>query len=229
MTQTNYLGSMDGRVVSHSTVNFDLLHPGLWVCTSAKTRAYHVVNMTKGLGLNPIDLFALLSAKLYLFGVVVVAQLVERLLPIPEVRSPNPAIGNIFCWTFTVNCFEKMRIKKKRPGMAHIFLKNYTYLNFFPLEQLLCRKKRMRNNLRRRKGLKMMLKNRLLQTFLPINNQEMMRHLKHDFVHHEMNNDDNNIKNNNIKNNNNNQNDTVLLLFLSAQLWKCLMVKDVRT
>ena len=69
----------------------------------------------------------------------------------------------------------------------------------------------------------MMLKNRLLQTFLPINNQEMMRHLKHDFVHHEMNNDDNNIKNNNIKNNNiknnnNNQNDTVLLLFLSAQL-----------
>ena len=50
----------------------------------------------------------------------------------------------------------------------------------------------------------MMLKNRLLQTFLPINNQEMMRHLKHDFVHHEMNNDDNNIKNNN-----NNQNDTV--------------------
>ena len=29
-----------------------------------------------------------------LFGAVVVAQLVERLLPIPEVRGLNPVIGN---------------------------------------------------------------------------------------------------------------------------------------
>ena len=55
---------------------------------------------------------------------VVVAQLVERLLPIPEVRGSNPVIGkNLFIyWTF-VYCqlsIEKTKIKKKRPGMAHL-------------------------------------------------------------------------------------------------------------
>jgi len=27
--------------------------------------------------------------------------------------------------TFTVNCIEKTKIKKKRPGMAHFFIKSY--------------------------------------------------------------------------------------------------------
>ena len=52
---------------------------------------------------------------------VVVAQLVERSLPIPEVRGSNPVIGKNLYRTFTVNCIEKTKIKKKRPGMAHFF------------------------------------------------------------------------------------------------------------
>ena len=63
-----------------------------------------------------------------LVSAVVVAQLVERLLPIPEVRGSNPVIGKIlFLYIehlFTVNCVLKRRkIKKNRPGMAHFFLK----------------------------------------------------------------------------------------------------------
>ena len=47
-------------------------------------------------------------------GAVVVAQLVERLLPIPEVRGSNPVIGKHLYWTlFTVNCIEKTKIKEK--------------------------------------------------------------------------------------------------------------------
>ena len=46
---------------------------------------------------------------------VVVAQLVEQLLPIPEVHGSNPVIGKTLYCTFTVNCIEKTKIKKKRP------------------------------------------------------------------------------------------------------------------
>ena len=53
------------------------------------------------------------------------AQLVERSLPIPEVSSSNPVIGKIYIeHCFTVNCIEKTKIKKKRPGTAHFFKKN---------------------------------------------------------------------------------------------------------
>ena len=51
---------------------------------------------------------------------VVVAQLVERSLPMPEVCGSNPVTGKYLYWTFTVNCIEKTKIKKKRPGMAHL-------------------------------------------------------------------------------------------------------------
>ena len=51
---------------------------------------------------------------------VVVAQLVKQSALIPEVRSSNPVIGNNLYCTFTVNCIEKTKIKKKRPGMAHL-------------------------------------------------------------------------------------------------------------
>ena len=44
---------------------------------------------------------------------VVVAQLVERLLPTTEVRSSNPVIGNIYIEYLLVNCIEKTKIKKK--------------------------------------------------------------------------------------------------------------------
>ena len=56
---------------------------------------------------------------------VVVAQLVEQSLPIPEVCGSNPVISkNLYLyWTFlfTVNWVLKRRkIKKKRPGVAHL-------------------------------------------------------------------------------------------------------------
>ena len=46
----------------------------------------------------------------------VVAQLVEQLLPIPELRSSNPDISKILTTNSTI---EKKKIKKKRPGIAH--------------------------------------------------------------------------------------------------------------
>ena len=47
---------------------------------------------------------------------VVVAQLVERSVQIPEVCGSNPVIGKINIeHLFTVNCIEKTEIKK-RPG-----------------------------------------------------------------------------------------------------------------
>ena len=54
-------------------------------------------------------------------GAVVVAQLVERSLSIPEVRGSNSDIGKFFYWILTVNCIEKTKIKKKRPGLAHFY------------------------------------------------------------------------------------------------------------
>ena len=44
---------------------------------------------------------------------MVVAQLVEWLLPIPEVCGSNPVIGKNLYWMFTVNCTEKTKIRKK--------------------------------------------------------------------------------------------------------------------
>ena len=50
---------------------------------------------------------------------VLVAQLVERSLPIPEVHSSNPVVGKIQIeHLLTVNCIEKTKIKKKRQGIA---------------------------------------------------------------------------------------------------------------
>ena len=38
----------------------------------------------------------------------------------PEVRGSNPVIGKNLYRTFTFSCFEKTKIKKKRPEMAHL-------------------------------------------------------------------------------------------------------------
>ena len=42
---------------------------------------------------------------------------VERLLLTPEIRGTNPDIGKILSTNSTT---EKTKIKKKRPGMAHL-------------------------------------------------------------------------------------------------------------
>ena len=60
----------------------------------------------------------------WLIRAVVVAQLEERSLPIPEIRGSNPVIGyNIYYHLYLKNCIEKTKIKKKRPGTAQFFLK----------------------------------------------------------------------------------------------------------
>ena len=48
---------------------------------------------------------------------VVVAQLVERSLPTPEIRGSNQDIGKFLSTSCTI---EKTKIKKKRLGMAHL-------------------------------------------------------------------------------------------------------------
>ena len=53
---------------------------------------------------------------------VVIAQLVERSLPIPEVHSSNPVIGKIYIeHLFSVNCMEKTKIKKKEAWNGRFF------------------------------------------------------------------------------------------------------------
>ena len=68
------------------------------------------------------DLFDVSEELDIFWGVVVVAQLVERSLLTPEVRSSNPVIGKLLLdiYLITVNWIEKTRMKKKRPGMAHL-------------------------------------------------------------------------------------------------------------
>ena len=59
------------------------------------------------------------------------AQLVEWSIPVPEVRGSNPVIGKIYIeQLFTINCIEKTKINKKKPGMAHFFKKK-PYFNFY--------------------------------------------------------------------------------------------------
>ena len=59
---------------------------------------------------------------------MVVAQLIERSLPIPEVRGSNPVIDKICIeHLFIVNCIEKTKIKKNMPGMSHFFKKKQTF------------------------------------------------------------------------------------------------------
>ena len=48
---------------------------------------------------------------------VVVAQLVEQSLPAPEIHGSIPDIGKFLSSNCTI---EKTKIKKKRPGMAHL-------------------------------------------------------------------------------------------------------------
>ena len=62
------------------------------------------------------------------------AQLVERLLPTPEVHGLNPVIRQTFILDiYRQLCIEKTKIKKKRPGKAHflnITTCHYSRLHF---------------------------------------------------------------------------------------------------
>ena len=54
--------------------------------------------------------------KIVYIRAVVVAHMVEWLLPIPKVCSLTPVIGKIYIdHLFTVNCIEKTKVKKTRP------------------------------------------------------------------------------------------------------------------
>ena len=50
---------------------------------------------------------------------MVVVQLADQLLLIPEGRSSNLIIGKLLCRTSLQLTDKKTKIKKKRPGMAH--------------------------------------------------------------------------------------------------------------
>ena len=52
---------------------------------------------------------------------VVVAQLVELSLLIPEVRGSNQVIGNNLLSTYTANCIEKTKINKKEAENGPLF------------------------------------------------------------------------------------------------------------
>ena len=54
---------------------------------------------------------------------MVVAQLVERLLTIPEVRSSNPLMHKKLHQALTVNCIEKTKNKEKEAGNGQFFKK----------------------------------------------------------------------------------------------------------
>ena len=58
---------------------------------------------------------------------MVVAQLVERSLPIPEVCGSNPVIGKkLYGNLFTVNCIKKTNIKKKEAENGPFFKRTLT-------------------------------------------------------------------------------------------------------
>ena len=51
---------------------------------------------------------------------MVIAQLADYSLPLPQFRSSNPVFGKIYSeHLFTVNCIENTKERKKRQGMAH--------------------------------------------------------------------------------------------------------------
>ena len=62
---------------------------------------------------------------------MVVAQLLERSLPIPEVRILNPAIGKKYIEHFTVNCIEKDENKEKEAGNGSFKKIKYKYIMLF--------------------------------------------------------------------------------------------------
>ena len=63
-------------------------------------------------------------------GAVVVAQLVQRSLPTPDVCHSNPVISKLLY--VTVNCIGKIKMKKKRPEWSifkNIFFRGHQLIN----------------------------------------------------------------------------------------------------
>ena len=84
-----------------------------WLCAKKEKKTFSKMDRSQGdLHLSSSLASQRINSKL----AVVVAQLVERSLPIPEVHGLNPVISKIYIeHLFTVNCIEKTKIKKKRP------------------------------------------------------------------------------------------------------------------
>ena len=71
------------------------------------------------------------------------AQLVEQSLSMPAVGSLTPVIGKIyiehlFVYLFIINCIEKTKINKKRPGAAHFLKTIRGLLGIKLLERIRC-------------------------------------------------------------------------------------------
>ena len=66
---------------------------------------------------------------------VVVAQLVERLLPSPEVRGLNPIISKTIIECMLSTVYRKDKTKEKRPGMAHFLTFNFKFKWNQPLRE----------------------------------------------------------------------------------------------
>ena len=63
---------------------------------------------------------------------VLLAQLVERSLPTPQVHGSNPVVGNLLYveYLFTINCIEKTKIKNNRPAIKKT---QYVLVNRHPV------------------------------------------------------------------------------------------------
>ena len=67
------------------------------------------------------------SIKSSILRAVVVAQLAEWSLPIPEVRGSNPVIDKLLYCTFTINCIDKTKIHERGREWPNFLLKFYKF------------------------------------------------------------------------------------------------------
>ena len=105
-----------------------------WYCNEKRTK----INK-KEARIGPFKKWTISSNYIFLYfslfctqtGYLAEAQLVEQTPLLPEVRGSNRVIGkNYIEHLFTFNYIEKMKTKKKRPGMVH-FKKDLSGLKLF--------------------------------------------------------------------------------------------------
>ena len=70
---------------------------------------------------------------------MVATQLVERSLPIPEVRSSNPVISKNLYSSFTVNCINKTKIKTKEAGNGQLKKPDLYWVSFQTCNTIYCK------------------------------------------------------------------------------------------
>ena len=78
---------------------------GLLVRLNSKTKPTDLSPSTK----NVLVLGSNQDKESLIYGAVVVAQLVERLLSTPEIRSSNPVIGKILSTNFTIKIQKRQK------------------------------------------------------------------------------------------------------------------------